>query len=92
MPQELFDWTNVAILVHSSKVDGLGKALEEADEEEMRDAVRRVKALFTYEAVVHYIAAFVNEVRRRLLGLISALLYRGPCSPARPSCITSPPS
>jgi len=25
--------------------------------------VRRVKALFTYEAVVHYIAGFVNEVR-----------------------------
>jgi len=43
--QELFNWKDVAIVVHSSKVARLGAALEKANEKEMRNAVRHSSLL-----------------------------------------------
>lgn len=50
-------------MVHASKVATIGARIEAANVPKMQSAIRRVKELFTFDAIVHYVTSFINEVR-----------------------------
>lgn len=63
VPQDKIDWNDTAVLTHRSQMADLKGIIAKRDPNKMRQAIKKVKHMFTYDYTCSYITSFVAKVR-----------------------------